>query len=190
MRVALTLVLLVGVAGALTARAEGLRPVRVTSGSMSPTIGTGDWIVVRDGHRQPARGDIVMFRFPLGTSGRAIKRVVALGGDRVEIGARSVTVDGRVIRIAGAPSASAARPRVETVPAGHVFVLGDNAARSIDSRSFGALPVREIVGRRLVTIGRARFVVPAAVGVLLGMLLLIAASSRQVMRALDDHPLG
>jgi type IV secretory pathway protease TraF len=51
---------------------------------------------------------------------------------------------------AGAPSAHAARPRVETVPAGHVFLHGDHSTVSIDGRTFGAVPVDEIVARYLV----------------------------------------
>jgi len=96
--------------------------------------------------------EIVMFHFPLGTSGRAVKRVVALAGDRVAIGPRSVTVNGRRIAVASAPSPYAAGPRVERVAPGHVFLLGDNAKHSIDSRSFGAVPEGELVGRMLMTI--------------------------------------
>ena len=81
-------VVLGGTVGVLV-RVSGLHPVKVTSGSMSPAVKVGDWIAVRDldhhDARRIARGDIVMFRFPLGTKGRAVKRVVALAGDRVAI---------------------------------------------------------------------------------------------------------
>jgi signal peptidase I len=175
--IALALAGIAGVAGAIAARADGIRPVRITSGSMSPTIAQGDWIVAHDFDRaRPgslSRGDVVLFRFPLGTAGRAIKRVVALSGDRVAIAPRSITVNRRVIRIAGAPSTHAARARVETVPPNHMFLLGDNASLSIDSRSFGAVPTTEIVGRQLVTIGHPGALLLAALGVLLGCLLVV-----------------
>ena len=145
----------IGLGAAATARSLGIRPVRVTSGSMAPTVERGDWIVVRDldhqGRASIARGEIVLFSFPLGTSGRAIKRVVAVGGDLVAIAAHSLTVNGRTTRLAGAPSAYAARSRVERVPSGYVFLVGDNAAASIDSRSFGAVPVRYVVARQVLT---------------------------------------
>jgi signal peptidase I len=180
--IALALAGIAGVAGAIAVRADGIRPVRITSGSMSPTIAQGDWIVAhefdRAGRSTLSRGDIVLFRFPLGTSGRAIKRVVALSGDRVSIAARRITVNRRVIRIAGAPSAHAARERVETVPPNHVFLLGDNTSLSIDSRSFGAVPTAEIVGRQIVTIGHPGFPRLAATALLLGCLLIVGVGTR------------
>jgi signal peptidase I len=147
----LAVAVVIGVGIASGVNALGLHPSRVVSYSMSPTIHRGDWIVTRDlsTHDQTAirRRDIVLFRFPLTTPGRAVKRVVALAGDRVAISRRMVIVDGKVIPIAGAPSEGAARRRVETVPPGYVFLLGDNAPISIDSRSLGPVPDSEIVGR-------------------------------------------
>lgn len=120
---------------------------------MSPAIQRGDWILTRDiGQDDLRRRHIVLFRFPLGTAGRAVKRIVAIGGDNIAIGARSVTVDGHVIPIAGAPSEGAARRLVQAVPDGHVFLLGDNAAVSIDSRSLGPVPATEVVGRVVLVI--------------------------------------
>ena len=153
--IAIGLAALVGTSGAFGARASGIHPVKITSGSMAPTIDRGDWIVVKNldrGDRDSiARGDIVMFRFPLGTSGRAIKRVVAVAGDHVVIGSHRVSVNGRSIAVGGAPSAYAGGARAETVPAGDVFLLGDHAAVSIDSRSFGPIPTSEIVARQVLT---------------------------------------
>ena len=152
------------VAGAaLSVRSTGVQPLRVASTSMAPAIGRGDWVVTRDLDRPIRRNDVVLFRFPLGTEGRAVKRVVALAGDDVEIRPRSVVAGGRTIAIAGAPGENAARRRVETVPKASVFLLGDNAAVSVDSRSFGAVPETEVVGRVL-------FVVPSwAMQALLGV---------------------
>jgi signal peptidase I len=180
----LVVAVLLGGGVGIVGRSLDVRPVRITSGSMAPTIKIGDWIVARDldheDRRAIERGDIVLFRFPLGTTGRAVKRVVALGGDRVAISSRSVTVNGRVIPIAGAPSPDAARPRVEAVPPRHVFLVGDNHAGSIDSRSFGAVSQSEIVGRELLIIRtpRVKWAI-AAIGVALCALLLMVAWRRR-----------
>jgi signal peptidase I len=169
----LLVAVLIGGGIALLARIGGVHPVKITSGSMIPAVKIGGWVVVRDLDQSTRseidRGEIVLFRFPLGTTGRAVKRVVAVGGDRVAISARSVTVNRNVIRIAGAPSADAARSRTQAVPESDVFLLGDNAAVSIDSRSFGPVPETELVGRVL-------FVIPAP-----GPLLLLILASVAVL---------
>ena len=170
--------LLVAAAAAGLVRAEGIRPVRIVSGSMVPAVGVGDWIVVRNHDRDARRGEIVLFRFPLGTTGQAIKRVVAVGGDRVAIAAHSVTVNSQVITIAGAPSATATGSRVETVPAGSVFLLGDNAAHSIDSRSFGPIPETELIGRVMVVIPAWSQWAAAVVLVLCGLVLVMVRRQR------------
>ncbi len=179
----LLMAVVVGGGVGIAARAFEIRPVRITSGSMSPTIKIGDWIVTRDVDRADRRSlqreDIVVLRFPLGTSGRAVKRVVAIGGDRVAISARTVTVNARVIAIAGAPSAGAARTRVETIPHGQVFLLGDNPAASIDSRSFGPVPATEIVALKLLIIGKPRSTAIAAIAVTLSTLVLLATWRRR-----------
>jgi signal peptidase I len=146
---------LTGVGIAVAVQAVGIHAARVASGSMSPSIDRGDWILVRSVDRNDGRairrGDVVVFSFPLGTGGRAIKRVVAIAGDTVRIGADAVSVDGHAILIARAPSQAATRRRVEHIPNGDVFVLGDNTRVSIDSRTFGPVPDTDVVGRVLFT---------------------------------------
>jgi signal peptidase I len=160
----LALAAVLGVGIATAADDASVRPMRVASNSMAPKIRAGDWIVIRDGGGAAAgRGDIVVFRFPLGTAGRAVKRVVAVEGDDVRIDRRSVTVDGRRIAIAGAPSPGAAARRVDRVPPGHVFILGDNARTSIDSRSMGAVPRSEIVARVVFVLPRKLVLWSAAI---------------------------
>ena len=174
--------LLLGVAVGVAARVSDVRPVKVVTGSMSPTIAPGDWIVVkgldRPGARAIHRGDIVQFRYPPGGNGRAIKRVVACGGDLVAITERSVTVNGRVIPVTGAPTSEAAREREVTVPVDHVFLLGDDAVGSIDSRSFGAVPTSELVGRELFVIGSPPLRWLIALGVILCGGLLVGVLGR------------
>jgi signal peptidase I len=180
-RLVLTGLAFVLIGAALGARALGVRPVQIKSNSMSPTVRNGDWIVVSDlegeSRGELRRGDIAMFRFPLGTDGRAIKRVLAVAGDRITIGPRSVAVNGKSRPIAGAPGPGSARARTETVPPGHVYLLGDNSANSIDSRAFGAVPTQEIVGRQLATAGdTASLALKALVAIAAIILVLLGAT--------------
>ena len=170
---------MVSVGVGIGASTAGVHVSRVAGSSMSPGIDRGDRIVTRDlhaaGRAGVRRGQMVMFRFPPGTSGRAVKRVIAVGGDTVEIGERTVAVGDHVIPIEGAPNPDAGRSRIEVVPPDYVFLLGDNAPVSIDSRSVGPLPSQELVARVL-------FVVPAAtVPVGIGLAVLFGVVSGAVV---------
>ena len=135
----------------------GLLPVqvmRVDSGSMAPTVCTGDVVVVD--HLGASRGvrvdDIVTFPSPTDGS-EQIKRVVAVGGQQVEIADAQLVVDGREV----------VEPYVDkatidgvyfgpvAVPPGSVFVLGDERELSIDSRVFGPVPLDALDGRLVLT---------------------------------------
>jgi signal peptidase I len=139
------------VAGAAALAGSGLAaPVRISSGSMAPTLLEGDRVLVtRAG--VPGRGELVTFRSPAdGTL--TLKRVVAVAGDRVAIEDAALVVNGRLVT---EPYVDASRVDglyfgPVTVPAGTVFVLGDQRAGSIDSRVFGAVPVASVGGRVLV----------------------------------------
>ena len=161
----IALAALIGGGGGLLAREAGLRLVHITSTSMAPTVKKGDWIVVGSvGDRGLRRGDIVEFSFPIGTSGRAIKRVVAVAGDRVEFTDDTVTVNGHERPIGGTPRPG--RGGSFTVREGSVFLLGDHAEVSIDSRAFGPVPVIEIVARERVVVPRWSLLTLAALAVL------------------------
>ena len=90
----LAIAALIGGGVGVVMRIGGIAPVRVTTGSMSPTIKPGECAVTSN-LRSVHRGDIIEFQYPLGTTGRAIKRVAAVEGDKVLVTARSVSVNGR-----------------------------------------------------------------------------------------------
>lgn len=132
-----------------------VEPLRVTSGSMSPTLTAGDQIVIDkvSGHwRPPTVGDLVVFREPVHRE-LVIKRVVALGGQTVALENGTLFVD-RARRV---------EPHVDltgvdwmyfgpvTVPPDALFVLGDNRYGSVDSRTYGSIRVDEVVGRVVLT---------------------------------------
>jgi signal peptidase I len=154
--------------------------------SMENTLQQGDFLLVsklgvteakvlgligRSSAYLPQRGEIVVFRFPQNPSLILVKRVIGLPGDRVVIQSGRVRVyDLRHAEGYDPTVGSHAQLVCDTtdgsidrvVPAGHLFVIGDNRTPggSIDSREWGDLPTREIVGEvvvRLLPLKRAEF---------------------------------
>jgi signal peptidase I len=96
---------------------------------------------------EPARGDIVVFRFPAQPEKDFIKRIIAVPGDSVEVRGGRVLLNGEVqdepyIR----DGASYDRP-AQVVPSGQYFVLGDNRPNSSDSHVWGFVPADNLVGK-------------------------------------------
>lgn len=130
-----------------------LETMRVSSDSMRPTLRSGDAVVVdkltvRTGPVR--RGDLVAFSSPQ-DGAVVLKRVVGVGGDTVEIRDAVLFVDDRAVHepYVDAAAFDATYFGPVTVPAGQVFVLGDNRAASIDSRTYGGVPLARMVGRVL-----------------------------------------
>ena len=124
--------------------------------SMEPTLHDGDALVVEkiSAHfHSPSVGDIVVALAP-DTGQSVVKRVVAVGGDSIGI------EDGVLVRNGVAVDESYANHDQmggyfwgpEVVPAGSVFLLGDNRLESHDSRSYGAVPADSISGYYLLSI--------------------------------------
>src|ERR1051326_1900155 len=125
---------------------------------MAPTLQPGDQIVVTPYRTpfasEPKRGDVVVFRSPLGRDELLIKRIVATPGDPIATDARRVTIGaplppGRLPLaepyVHRAASSGVIAPQI--IPAGCYFVAGDNRENSWDSRSWGVLPRDLVVGR-------------------------------------------
>jgi signal peptidase I len=130
----------------------------IPSGSMEPTLLTGDRILVsKFAYRiwEIHRGDIIVFRYPVNPTKDFVKRVVGLSGERIEMKDGLVLINGRPLgevyptALPGGDRACTSNYGPETVPAGAVFVLGDNRCNSEDSRFFGFVPIKNIVGRAL-----------------------------------------
>ncbi|HUY41376.1 MAG TPA: signal peptidase I [Candidatus Dormibacteraeota bacterium] len=135
-----------------------VRTPQVSGRSMAPGISSGEYVLIDTlAYRfsRPARGDIVAFRRsddPSAGPSIYIKRIIGLPGDRVAIRDGIVYVDAKrlsepYVRYRDAHSFS---PIV--VPAGALYVLGDNRADSEDSRAFGCIPETAVIGRALAGI--------------------------------------
>ena len=103
---------------------------------------------------EPQHGDIIVFNYPEDPSEQFVKRIIALPGDTIEIRQGAVYVNGQKInepyvsrgaQLAGFTSRDELASR--TVPAESYFVMGDNRRGSRDSREWGFLPRKFIVGK-------------------------------------------
>lgn len=142
---------------------------KIPSGSMRPTLIEGDRLLVNKlrygakvpllnkrlpGFTNPRRGDVVVFAYPEDRKRDFIKRLIALGGETVEIKDGDIYIDGR----------RADEPALQniyyynrgdfgnldqkiSVPKGYYFVLGDNSSSSHDSRYWGFVAEKDLVGR-------------------------------------------
>ncbi|HEX2909806.1 MAG TPA: signal peptidase I [Chloroflexia bacterium] len=98
----------------------------------------------------PHRGDVVIFQPPDALDEDYIKRVIGLPGDTVEIKGGKVYVNNVPLDEPYIREAPFSPFNATKVPPNHLFVMGDNRNASRDSRSFGMLPVDEIVGKALL----------------------------------------
>jgi len=155
---------------ALLVRSSVVEAFWVPSGSMLPTIQIGDHLFVNKlayGMHLPFvgrevaqwrgvhRSDIVVFTSPVDHSTDLIKRVIAVGGDSVEIRSKQLYINGEKVPD---PHASFTDPQVRsnvprdnfgpvTVPPGKFFVMGDNRDQSYDSRYWGFADEGDVKGQ-------------------------------------------
>jgi signal peptidase I len=117
---------------------------------MEPALSDGDPLVTReiDGG-EVDRGDVVVVEVPEQTPGEpalVVKRVVALGGDEIDAVGGELLIDGRPADEPYlAPGTVTDNLTRQEIPAGQIFVMGDNRTNSHDSRSFGPVPDRNVV---------------------------------------------
>jgi len=126
---------------------ESFSIYQVAETSMEQTLHDGDWLLVRnkDGLLPaplPQRGDIIVFYDSYDKSTAFVKRVVACGGDTVNV------ADGTLVPHEFTPGHRLAsfQPKSIDLPAGHYFVMGDNRDFSLDSRTLGAVLEQDIAG--------------------------------------------
>ena len=136
-----------------------LQAFYIPSSSMEHTLEIQDRVLVNKlSYRlhDVNRGDVVVFERPPNDVGQIrdlIKRVIGLPGETVEGRDGVVYVNGRRLREPYLGSGMVTAPfGPETIPAGYVWVMGDNRGNSSDSRVFGAVPESRIIGRAFVRV--------------------------------------
>lgn len=135
-------------------RAWVAQPFIVQGNSMVPSFHHGEYLIIDEfsyHFRKPERGEVVVFRYPRQTSQFFIKRVIGLPGDRIDIKSGSVWVNGDALDEAYLFPLHATVPDASAVlGVDEYFVLGDNREASSDSRVWGNLNERFIVGKTLL----------------------------------------
>lgn len=167
-----------------------VKPYRIPSQSMVPTLSVGQRVLVdrlTNNWSDPARGDIVVFHPPAGADDTSyttsqcgevpqpgevcpkptprrsdsnfIKRVVAVGGDTIQIQNNHVILNGKLQKEPFIASDSSCTNddqictlmRPYRVPKGYFFMMGDNRAQSSDSRVWGPVPKKWVIGDAFFT---------------------------------------
>ena|SRR3989338_607328 len=147
-----------------------IQAFKIPSGSMRPTLIERDRLIVNKlrygpkvpfskskrlpGFSKPRRGDVIVFIYPLEPSRDFIKRLVAFGGEKVEIKDGNLYINGKVIEDPAVKDIyyynrgdyGGEGVPIE-VPEGHLFVLGDNSGSSSDGRFWGFVPEGNVIGR-------------------------------------------
>jgi signal peptidase I len=126
-------------------------PVTIDGPSMLPTLRSADRVLITRGDKSVNRGDVIVLVVQE-AAGKTelVKRVVGLPGDSVEIRNDVAFVNGvqepSLGQVVGAPQYSTTESAI-TVPAGRLYVMGDNRPLSEDSRYIGTVPMSGVMGR-------------------------------------------
>ncbi len=171
--------IIIAVLLALLIRAFVIQAFKIPSGSMKPTLLVGDHILVNKfiyGIKlrvpftalnytlipisSPKRNDVVVFIFPKETNKDFIKRVIGLPGDTVQIKNKQVYINNQPMEdLHGTHSDQRIIPEMEqprdntgplVVPPGMIFVMGDNRDESYDSRFWGFVDQKLILGQAFI----------------------------------------
>ena len=161
---------------ALFIRTFVVQAFKIPSSSMEPTLLVGDHILVNKfiygvkipfinktiiPIRNPQRGDVIVFIYPVDKSKDFIKRVIGLPGDKIEIADRKILINGELYNDDHGnysdqgeklPGRSISRPPFgpKRVPDNHLFVMGDNRDHSSDSRVWGFVPLSSVKGKAFI----------------------------------------
>ncbi len=153
--------LLIVVAAAL--RILVIFPCRIPDDSMRRGLYSGDFLLTSSFSyktSEPKPGDIVVFDHPFRDGEKLARRVIAKGGQTVEIVGKMVYVDNQPLadfpdvlhsdyRILPADFSNRDYYPPQKIPSGHIYVLGDNRDESEDSRNFGFIDLQKVQGKGL-----------------------------------------
>lgn len=149
-------VALVAVGAVFVIRSFLVQPFLVSGSSMVPNFSNGDYLLIDEvtyRFRSPERGEVAVFRYPANPSTYFIKRIVGLPGEEIAMANNKITVfnkinpDGLTLEEAYLPKSIYTTGSSKfKLGSGEYLMLGDNRSYSFDSRSWGPLGSKYIVG--------------------------------------------
>ncbi len=143
-----------------------VQPNSVLGSSMEPNFHDGEYILTdKISYRvtEPKRGDVVVFKYPKDESLDYIKRIIGLPGERIMIENNHITIFNDenpagftldedylpdTIKTEGGSILPEGQETV--IPYDNYFVMGDNRGRSSDSRSWGTVPEKDLIGKVII----------------------------------------
>jgi signal peptidase I len=163
------IIAVVAIALALVIQGFVVKPYRIPSPSMNDTLLPGDRVLVNRlmyHFRDPQRGDVVVFTWPVNRKYVFIKRIIGVPGDTISLTDGQVYVNGARIdepyvrTVHGVPVPTEPAPATAgttmsqpwslqqpyKVPEGKYFMMGDNRIESDDSRDWGPVPADDLIG--------------------------------------------
>ena len=148
-------VIIIAVVTVFLIRSFLIQPFVVSGASMEPNFSDGNYLLVDEityRFKEPERGEVVVFRYPLNKDLFFIKRIVGMPGEEVSYEHGGVKITGpqgtRTIRepYLGSENETFDFFSPVTLGADQYFVLGDNRSKSFDSRNWGAVDRTNIIG--------------------------------------------
>ncbi|MFA5714526.1 MAG: signal peptidase I [Candidatus Paceibacterota bacterium] len=160
-------ILLIALAIVIPIRMLLFQPFVVKGDSMEPSYHSGDYLIIDELSyklRDPQRGEVIVFKYPLNTSLKYIKRIIALPNETIELkngevyvsraGSQPTKIDENLY--INDKTREAWKNMIDysslTLKSNEYFVMGDNRNFSSDSRVWGVLPANDITGRVLLRI--------------------------------------
>ncbi len=139
------------------------QPFYVQGASMEPNFLNNEYLIIDEityRFSEPERGDVVVFRYPRDKKQFFIKRIIGLPGEDIAIRDNQVIIynqkypDGFVLDESSylSPNTQTAGNLRVSMGKDEYFVMGDNRASSLDSRSFGPIKRKDIIGRVFVRV--------------------------------------
>lgn len=151
-----TKLLLLALAIVIPIRVLLFQPFVVSGASMDPNFHDADYLIIDELSyklREPERQEVIVFKYPKDTSYKFIKRIIGLPGEKVEIKNGEVFINGTTkideTYLSEKVKAEWSRNTNFSIQLGadEYFVMGDNRNYSSDSRSWGPVPKKNIVGK-------------------------------------------
>jgi len=152
--------ILLAVILALIIRTFFFQAFKIPTGSMRPTLIENDRVLVNKflyRFQPPQRGDVIVFKYPLDSKRDFIKRLAGLPGETLEIKQGKLMINGKVLDDTSKMRKFyyynredwdyGGEDREIKIPEDSYFALGDNSAQSSDSRNWGFVPKKDLIGK-------------------------------------------